>query len=203
MVCSLYSKGDTDTLFHPSARVGIDLSGFARNLLEPETISYEFSADLEWRQNWFAAIETGFLAIDITKDTHNYAAGGYFLRTGIDYNVLRNNAQERAGIVYGLLRYGFGYTNHEAPEITISNPYWGDINTAIPKEDIWSHWFELGGGIKTRLAGNIYMGWTLRARFLIYKSSPLSMEPYYLAGFGKYNDKPSVMVHYYIYYKLF
>lgn len=205
MASSLVTRAntDTDTLFHPSLKIGVDVSGFARNLLEPETMAFEISADLEWQKNWFAAIEAGFLDIDIKKTTHNYKAEGYFLRAGIDYNLLQKNMEENPGIVYGLLRYGVSNTKHEAPEINIHNPYWGGVSTSIPSEVIWSHWFELGGGLKTRLAGNFYVGWTLRARFLMAKSSPLAMEPYYIAGFGKFDDKPSVMVHYYIYYKIF
>jgi len=48
---------------------------------------------------------------------------------------------------------------------------------------------------------NIHIGWSLRVRFLVYKSSTPGMEPYSLSGFGKNEGKPAVMVHYYIYYK--
>jgi hypothetical protein len=203
LIYSLYSSGQNDTLFHRSLRIGADVSGFARQLLEPEIIYYELHADMEWTPNWFMAAEIGLLDVNINKPTHDYFAGGYFLRAGFDYNLLQRPDIGQIGIAYGSLRYGFSNTNHEAPEIIISNVYWGEVNSSIPAENIWSHWFELGGGLKTKLFGNVYVGWSLRARFLLYKSRSISMEPYYIAGFGKYKDKPSVMVHYSIYYRLF
>ncbi len=203
MVFSLTAAGENDTLFHRSLRIGADVSGFARNLIEPEIMSYEFSADLEWAKNWFIAMESGFLDVNINKPTHNYSAGGYFLRAGLDYNLLQKPELDELGIVFGAIRYGVSNTRHEAPEIVIGNTYWGNVNTSMPIENIWSHWFELGGGIKTKLIGNVFIGWSIRARFLLHKSSSAAMEPYIISGFGKYNDKPAVMVHYYVYYKIF
>ena len=203
MICSLSSAGENDTLFHRSLRIGADISGFVRQLIEPETIFYEIHADMEWSPNLFLATEIGLLDVNISKPTHDYYAGGYFLRAGIDYNLLQRPDTDKLGIAYGSLRYGFGNTHHEAPDILINNIYWGNVNSRIPTENIWSHRLELGGGLKTKLFGNVYVGWSLRVRFLLYKSTSIAMEPYYISGFGKYNDKPSAMVHYAIYYKLF
>lgn len=194
-------SGQSDTLFSPSFRFGADVSGLVRYYFEPETMSYEFSADYEWKHNWFAAAEAGMLNINIQRETHNYQANGYFLRTGVDYNLLKNTTISRIGIVYASLRYGYGLLNHKAPGITISMPYWDDYHTGISAETIHAHWLETGGGLKTRLAGNFYIGWSLRARFLLYRSASPGIDPYYLSGFGKMKSNPSVMVHYYIYYQ--
>lgn len=193
--------GQSDTLFSPSLRLGADVSGLVRYYFEPETMSLELSADYEWRKDWFVTAEAGMLDIDIRRETHNYLANGYFLRAGADYNILNKHTLSRTGIVYASLRYGYGLLNHEAPGITISMPYWDDFNTGISNETIHAHWLETGGGIKTRLAGNIYLGWTLRARFMLYRSPSPGIDPYYISGFGKIKNNPAVMVHYYIYYQ--
>lgn len=200
---SLAAAGENDTLFHRSLRIGVDVSGFVRNLIEPEVMSYELSADLEWSKNLFIALESGFIDLNINKPTHDYFAGGYFLRAGLDYNMLQKPELNELGIVFGALRYGMSNTWHEAPEIVIGNTYWGNVNTSMPSENIWSHWLELGAGIKTKLVGNVFIGWSIRTRFMLHKSSSAAMQPYYISGFGKYNDKPQVMLHYSVYYKVF
>lgn len=190
-----------DTLSSPGLRIGLDLSGFARNYLEPETMTWELAAAMEFRRNWFAALEGGWLDIDIKKPSHNYKAKGYFIRAGVDYNFIDRPKMRNQGVAYGLIRYGFGITRHEAYGITIANPYWGEFEANVPGENAAAHWLETGGGIMARMFWNIHIGWSLRVRFLVYKSSTPGMEPYSLGGFGKNEDKPAVMVHYYIYYK--
>ncbi len=190
-----------DSLFSPGIMIGADMSGFARYYFSPETITWELSADKEWRRNWFAAMEGGALAINILKDSHNYRARGYFVRMGVNYNLVDRPDMENTGMVYGLTRYGYGRMNHEAPDITIGNAYWGNTQMAIPSESAHAHWFEIGGGLKAKLIGNVFIGWTIRTRFLIHLTKTSGMEPYYISGFGKNQGRPVVMVHYYLYYK--
>ena len=201
LILNVHLHAANDSLFNPGLMIGVDVSGFARNYLSPETMAWEVSADKEWRRNWFAAVEAGGLSINILKESHTYKAGGYFVRMGINYNLIDRSDMENVGMVYGLTRYGYGRINHEAPDITIGNHYWGNTQTAIPSERAHAHWFEMGGGLKARLIGNVFIGWTIRTRFLIYLSETSGMEPYTISGFGKNQGRPSVMVHYHIYYR--
>lgn len=190
-----------DSLFSPGLRIGADLSGFARNYFEPETMAWEVSTEMEWRRNWIAVLEGGGLHVAVKKTSHSYMAKGYFFRAGIDYNLIDRPDMENVGMVYALTRYGFGRLRHEASNILIYNDYWGDYESSIAPETGFAHWFEIGGGLKTRLAGNFFIGWSVRARFLLHLTDTQGMEPYYISGFGKNEGKPSVMVHYYLYYK--
>lgn len=190
-----------DTLFNPGLRLGVDLSGLVRNYMEPEAMSWEASAGMEWSRNWFAAIEGGGTHIDIQRQTHNYRANGFFIRTGIDYNLIDRPDMAGVGSVYALARYGIGRINHEAPGVIISNTYWGDYQTAVPAESAYAHWFETGGGLRTKLIGNFFAGWTIRARFPLFLKETQGMEPYYISGFGKNSGRPVVMLHFSLYYQ--
>jgi hypothetical protein len=186
-----------DTIFVPSAGWGVEVSGLARHFLEPETMRWEFSAEYEWKQNWFAVAEAGWNNIQIVKPTHEYESGGAFFRAGADLNLLQRNTRDKALLS---ARYGFGRLHHQAPFILIEDPYWGNMETSVPREIIRAHWLELGGGMKAQIAGNFFLGWTLRARWLISSGRSQEMTPYYISGYGKNTSNLIVAFHYSIYY---
>jgi hypothetical protein len=202
LLVSLSLTAQNDSVFSPRLRLGADISGLARYYFEPEIIAWELAADYEWRENWFVAAESGALHIDILRETHNYRAQGAFFRLGMDYNVLQNDILNDLGIVIVSARYGFGQLSQEAPTILISMPNWDPFTTDLSKEPFYAHWLDIGGGIKTRLFGQVYMGWNLRIRFMMHQTPSPGMDPYMISGFGKNTGKAPVMVHYYLYYRI-
>ncbi len=191
----------TDTIFTPSLRLGIDVSGFARQFIETETLPLEFSVDFEWRENFFAAAESGYLRVDVNRDTHRYQAGGYFVRAGTDFNILRGSEHNPNDVLIISLRYGYGKLEHEAPHIVIQDPFWGNFVTNAEKESYSMHWLEAGIGMKAEIWNNFFMGWTLRGRVRLSRTADPNMEPYFVSGFGKSNNT-AVMFHYSVYYRI-
>ncbi len=193
---------DTDTLvFRPSLSLGYDVLGMARKLIEPQVFMHGVSLGYQWRPNWTASIELGTLDIDILKETHHYLARGFFLRTGVNYNLLQRRASMPGEELFVSVRYGFGNLTHEAPYILINNPYWGRFETLKQPANYASHWAEIGGGLKTKLFWNIFIGWDLRIRMKLSSKSEIDMEPYYISGFGKGKNNSAIMLHYSVYYK--
>lgn len=190
-----------DTLFRWSARVGFDLSGPARLYLEPEVQSWEMVADIEWRANWYAVVEAGFMGIDVERPRHQYQASGSFFRVGINHNLMQKYDSKEIGIGYALFRYGVGTLQHNAPGISIESPYWGDYETAVDTEPLYAHWLEIGGGLTTKLIGRVYAGWSLRTRLLLKRTENTAMDPYYISGFGRNQDQMPVMIHFHILYR--
>ncbi len=191
-----------DTLFVPSVRLGIDISGFARHLIEPETITGEITLDVEWRKSHFFAIEAGLLEVDVEKETHVYQADGYFIRIGADFNILERNPDSPNDVLLASLRYGYGKLEHEAPFVLIPSPYWGARETVIPAESYQAHWLEAGIGLKTEIWNNIFLGWSLRGRLMISDTSAPAMDPYFISGFGKSGNNTSLSFHYQLMYRL-
>ncbi len=194
--------GENDTVFRPSARIGVDFSGVPRNLIEPETRTGEVSVDYEWRKNWFAAIEAGGASIEVDQPTHDYQSSGYFFRIGVDFNILGQHGPDHLDLVLLSARYGYGTLDHYASRAIITDPYWGDYETAFPEETFNAHWLEVGGGVKTQIWRNFFLGWSLRTRLLVSQTSDPAMDPYFISGFGKNRDGNfSVMIHYSLYYR--
>jgi hypothetical protein len=191
-----------DTLvFRPTVSLGYDLSGLARNYFEPEVMVHGISGSFEWQPNWFAAIEAGNLDVAIARETHNYDARGLFFRAGVNYNLLQKNPSMKGEEIFLSFRYGFGTLSHEAPRIIINDPYWGSVEGAFEAARYSAHWAEIGGGLKTKLFWNLYLGWDLRIRLMLARKPGSDMDPYYISGFGKNDGNTSVMLHYSLFYK--
>jgi hypothetical protein len=196
---SLY--GQEEFPFRPALRVGYDVSALARRFFEPEVRTLEISADYEWQRNWFAALEGGLLDVSMAKPSHTYEAGGWFLRVGADYNFLERKDANHQDLVIATARYGFGSMDQQAPHIMVSDPYWGDHLTSIPGERHLAHWLEIGGGVKTRIVNNLFMGWGIRARFLLSQSRESLINPLTIPGYGRPQGNSSIMLHYTLYYR--
>ncbi len=197
---SIAVPAQNDTIFKPAVRLGLDVSGFARQLIEAEMLPVEISFDYEWRQNYFAAVEAGWLNVDVNRDTHRYNAQGYFFRTGIDIGILGGEASNPNDHVLLSVRYGYGRLSQEAPYILISDGYWGDYETSVDPETYHAHWLEVGLGIKTSIWSNLFLGWSLRGRVRVASTSDPNMEPYFISGYGRSNNA-ALMLHYSIYYR--
>jgi hypothetical protein len=190
-------------IFSPAIRIGFDGSGLIYRLLQPETMQLEFSADFEFKPNWFAAAEAGYLDIDIYRNNFDYSADGLFLRLGVDYNVLKRKEAESNEAVLISIRYGYSGLSHSADRINLVDPYWGDFTTALETEILNSHWIELGFGLKTELFRNLFLGWSVRGRYLLYQTQEPTLEPYNLPGFGAIRkNNTGISLHYLIAYRL-
>ena len=196
------AETENDTLFTPAVRIGIDVSGFARHLIEPETLTGEITLDMEWRKSHFLVLEGGLLNVNVEKESHHYQADGFFLRLGADFNILERSPENPNDVLLASLRYGYGKLDHEAPYIIIPDPYWGDHATAIPPESFHAHWLEAGIGLKTEIWGNLFLGWSLRGRLMLASSSDPEMEPYYIGGFGKSGSNTRLSLLYSISYRI-
>lgn len=201
MISVVQAETKPDTVFTQSLRFGVDVSGFARQFIESETLPLEFSADFEWRENYFVAAEGGWLSVDVNRDTHRYQASGYFVRTGTDFNILRGSEHNPNDVLIISLRYGYGKLDHEAPHIIIQDPFWGNYVSSAEKESYAMHWLEAGIGMKAEIWNSFFLGWSLRGRIRLSRTDDPNMEPYFVSGFGKSNST-AVMFHYSLYYRI-
>lgn len=196
------SAAEPDTLpFRPNFTVGYDVSGQIMRLLYPDLSRHGLTLSYEWRPNWMATIETGTAHVEIREERHIYFSRGMFFKAGVNFNLLQNQPLIRGNQIFFLMRYGFGFLNHEAPLVNIHDGYWGEANVSFEKSRVGSHWAEFGGGLRTRLTGNLFIGWDVRLRFLLAQNQEEELNPYYIPGFGRGSDNTSTVFQYFIYYK--
>jgi hypothetical protein len=185
----------------PFLRIGFDMAAVARSLFEPEVRQYEFSLDSEIRTNWFAIIEGGFMNAYADREQFSYEANGFFLRTGMDYNLLFREGLNKDDLLLVGARYSFSSLNHEANDYFISDPYWGDYTGSLDPTSFQLHWLEMHAGVRTEIFPKLYLGWSIKLRLKIYENSDSFLNPYYIAGYGHGKRRAPLMAHFSVLYK--
>ncbi len=198
----VYSQNDT--IYPNSVRFGVEVSYPVRGIFEPATKQYEASMDLEFLPNWFGVLEGGILMVDIKREDFEYYTNGHFFRTGINFNVLGNDALDDNDMVYIGIRYGYSKQYQGADNVMVSDGYWVEepIITSVEKVDFNVHWGELIGGVKTELFTNLFMGWSLRVRLRMSDTDETMIKPYQIGGFGRGDNKTAFDFNYSIFYRI-
>lgn len=191
-----------DTIRTYGPRFGLDLARFAFILADPSEQGAEFSVDFEIYRNLYPVVELGYNSISESEDFFNYSASGLYGRAGFDYNMinLKDRSQHHA-FTFGL-RYGFSAFSHGAEDIYIPNPYWGDRLVESYSKDLKGHWIELVAGVKAELVPNLFMGWSLRYKFLLNPDMDPLVKAHMVPGFGTGGKDSSIGISYSIFYKI-
>lgn len=193
---------EPDTVpFRPNVTLGYEVAGQVLRFLYPERKGHSLSLSFEWQPHLMAAIEAGTSGVDIKKPSHIYSSSGGFLKAGINYNLLQKRPDLKGNQIFLLMRYGFGFLTHEAPLIVINDGYWGEASVSFEKANFLAHWAEIGGGLRTRLFGNFFIGWDVRLRLMMARNHGSELNPYYIGGFGRNHNNSSVGFQYFIFYK--
>jgi hypothetical protein len=203
---SAQNENSTDTLkkdfkIEPFVRLGFDVSAIGRTIYEPEVRQLEVSVDSELLKNWFFNLEAGMMQVSSDQETFSYSSNGYFLRTGVDVNILgRPDAGQNDLVLLGL-RYAWSFLQHEAPFYFLENPYWGEHSGSIEQTPYHTHWMELTGGVRTEVFTNLFLGWTLRTKIPLYRTRNPEIEPYFIPGFAHGKRSSPLTVHFSVYYR--
>ncbi len=196
---------EDNNLFQRSIRVGGEVSYPIRSVFMPEIVQYEGSFDIEFSKNWFAKVEAGILNVNIDRQDYDYYSDGWFYRIGFDYNLLEREDFRNNDILYFGIRYGYSNQAHGANNIIVWDGYWNKedpYTTSIEKNYFATHWSELVGGLKTELYRNLFIGWSLRLRFVVFETDDSLLKPYVVGGYGKGDDRVTVDFNYSIFYRI-
>ncbi len=188
-----------DTMRLGGVRLGMDLLPFAGFLFDPPMKGYELFLDAEFSDGWYLVAEGGRLKYDKTEPGYSYSMKGSYMKMGIDHNFLKRLPEENESLFWGL-RVAAADLTHEAPEVTIRDGYWGDLNTAIPAANLRPFWFEVTAGIKAEVLKNLFLGWNVRGHFLLIYPKEV-MQPYIIPGYGNAEKKFPVTFNYVISYR--
>ena len=173
-----------DTLRTYGPRFGLDLARFLYILADPSEVGAEFSVDFEAFRNIYPVLEAGYNTISETGDRFDYSAGGTYARAGLDYNILRTkDRSQHHSITFGF-RYGMSVFSHRIENIQISGSYWGIYRPQAYENNLTGHWAELVGGMKTELVPNLFLGWSVRIKFLLNPEMDPLMVPELIPGYG-------------------
>lgn len=181
-------------------RVGYDISKLALYYLEPERVNYDFSADIRINEDFYPVFEGGWTSYDLSANRIEYTSRGFYLRAGMDYNILNTGIYSVNDMLFLGLRYAFASYNTEVSSFSTPQGYWGEYTDSFGPAKVNTHWLEAVAGLRVELFRNFFIGFSVRGRLRLYTSEYYNMAPLYTPGFGKGKTPTSFGFNYSVYY---
>jgi hypothetical protein len=184
-------------------RLGFDLSRIPMHYLNPYRTDMEAGADLRVDSNLYLAAEAGWnkTALD-NKPAFAYNSDGYYLKAGVDYNLIKRKYLQEANMVYVGIRYGIARMRRDIPGYEVSDPYWGNRTGSFSAKTLVPQWGELLLGMKVEVLNNLFLGWSLHLRILITQNIDKQVRPYLIPGFGKATKNSGFDMNYSVSYRI-
>lgn len=187
-----------DTIRFPlKIRAGFDVSGPAIYFSDKTNMNLEGFISYDRNEKSALSLTAGYLDYKYSQYNYNYLCKGFFMRAGIDFNLLKpkvSAGRYRAGIG---LHYGLSLFTPETPSFTYGN-YWGDVSSAIAQKTSLGHFIEIAPGVETELFKYLSIGWTIRLKMLVSGGGGKDLRPIYFPGYGDGSKTINTGFSYYI-----
>ena len=182
--------------------LGIDLSPFIMRLIKDERTGLAFVGRYGIKQRLYGCAELGYEHIKYNKSGYSYKSDGSFIRLGVDYDLFNSEDFPTNDNIFIGARYAYAWQTHQSDGFTIVDSYWGDYTGSVGKSSVNSHSLDLLGGIRCEMLRNFYMGWTFRMRILMASAHSDELQPYAVAGYGKYDSRVTMGFTYTLEYQI-
>lgn len=187
-----------DTISFPlKISAGVDILGPAVYYFDKNVKNIEGFISTDINQKMAFTLGGGYLNYRHSQYNYEYLNEGYFLKTGVDFNIM---APEKSLGKYWIglgLKYGLSIFNWEIPSYTTES-YWGNTTSSVKKQTNWGHFLEVSPGARTEVFKNFTIGWNLSLRMLVYSGTGKNMKPVYFPGFGNGSKTFSTGVNYFL-----
>lgn len=176
--------------------IGIEISGPIIYAFDSSVLNLEGYISYRLNQKYYVIVEPGIATYSYSQYNYDYNSGGFFIRAGFDMNLLKPKVKPGNHFAGLGVRYGISLFNQETPWAASSN-YWGSYDFSIEKRFVHAHFIEISGGVKAEIFRNILIGWSARARLLLYQSAGKTNKPVYIPGMGETGRglRPSFSYH--------
>jgi hypothetical protein len=179
-------------------RLGIDLSRYGFFLADKAFLGNEITLDYNWKSKNFIVLDVGQISGSKSNEKYSLQAGGIYSRIGIDHNFLPHPSD----VLSIGTRLGFSRYQYRADEILFSDPFWGDYTYEIETQKMGALWIEAVFGVKTEILKNVYLGWSVSAKVLLFKPNSLFFPDYKIPGYGSRKGSVSPGFGFYFFYKI-
>lgn len=166
-------------------RLGIDLSRIPVHYFNPYRTDFEIQGDARVDTDLYVAAEAGWNKTRLdNQPVFEYHSQGYYLKAGVDYNLIKLEFPQEANMVYAGFRYGVARMTRTIPQYQVNDPYWGNVNGSFSTKTLVPQWGELILGMKAEVLNNLFLGWALHLRILTTQNIDKQVRPYIIPGFG-------------------
>lgn len=173
-----------DTIQFPlKINIGLEVAGPVIYLIENNNLKVEGFLSFDINEKVAPYLALGYTDYKYSQYNYNYLNNGYFIRTGVDFNLL--NPEKSSGKYWvGIgLRYGLSFFTTEYP-LFLQDSYWGIKTSSIAKDSFTGHFFEISPGARAEIFKNFSIGWSISMKILLHAGTGKDMKPIYFPGFG-------------------
>lgn len=162
---------------------------------------FEAGAFYDLSERISLAAEGGYSRFVHENYNYRYENNGIYFRLGADYNLL--NPVQASGKYYAGIgaRYGLALFSHSSPFIDFSN-FWGAYSTSAGSTFHASHFIEFTPGVRAELFRNLFIGWGVNLRLLVFGGTGKDMRAVDIPGFGNGSKPLAAGINYYISYRI-
>lgn len=190
--------------YAPSAvKIGIDPGTLGYMIFSKNRSFFEVEADIDI-DRYFLVANYGLSNYKLAEDTYVYENDGSYLRLGADINFM--NKDPHLNVAFFGLRYATSsFTDkleYDTKAVIQSEIGWPSTRESVSNGNAKANWIEMVSGLKIRVVKQLYMGFTLRFKFMMDVKQTENLRPYYIPGFGKNIKESNFGFNYYISYRL-
>jgi Domain of unknown function (DUF6048) len=195
--CSLPTRAQDSIKVNLNIRAGFDIYGPASYFADQKNLNLEGYISIDRDNKKSFILEAGHQNFEYSQYNYSYLSNGFFVRAGIDFNMIK--PFEAAGKYYAGfgLRYGISLYNSGFPSYEHDN-YWGTGTGSVPSSFHVAHFIEVNPGIRTDIFKNISIGWNIRLRLMVYSGTDKDLKSVFVPGFGNGAKSFSPGINYYI-----
>lgn len=176
---------------------GIELAGPVMYFIDNSTFNLEGYVTCDLNEKMALYLGGGYTDYKYSQYNYEYLSKGVFVRSGVDFNMLKpETAMGKYRFDIGL-HYGLSAFTSETPSFKYEN-YWGTISSSLPSRNYLGHYFEISPGFRAEIFKNFTIGWSVSLRKLIYTGAGKDLKPIYIPGYGSGGKSVSAGVAYYL-----
>ncbi len=185
------------TEYTPGLRFGFNVSRPLWTFAEPARMGFEIVSDFSLGPEYFGVAEAGYSMRDLDEPSYRLKENGLFLRAGGDRGLYRHNDD----LIAVGVRAGVALWERDAPMIFVEQGYWGDYTGSVDSELFIRQWAEVVLALKAELFSNVFIGWNLRGKLLLFDRGDSHMNERYIPGFGVAETSSTLGFDFYLYYR--
>jgi hypothetical protein len=179
-------------------RVGLDIINPIKTFSSTDFSGWEANADFELK-NYYPVIEIGRWSRDVSLENGQYTNSGNYWRVGVDVNFLKKDPIKNMlffGIRYGRSAYD------EKLAYTITTKEFDSVDKVLENRGLNSGWAEITTGLRVKIAGDFWMGYTGRLKFAPGLHESKRLQTYDIPGYGLTFKQPWWGFNYYLMWKV-
>lgn len=181
-----------------AVRVGVDIISPIKTFASTDFSGWEGSADFELK-NYYPVLEVGSWSRHVLPSNGEYTNSGNFWRVGVDVNLLKKDPVKNM-FFFGV-RYGRS-TYDEKLIYTVTTDEFGSAQKELENLRLKSGWAEFVTGLRVKVAGGFWMGYTGRLKFVPGLDKSNQLQTYDVPGYGLTFKQPWWGFSYYVMWKL-